>query len=79
MVSDRGKQNQKRLVVTVRRVVTPDAEERLSRVVAILLKAAAKDISQLKKSQNIKKGKPPRQVLGEDTLTGGGEDGDSHE
>ena len=76
MVSDRGKQNQKRLVVTVRRVVTPDAEERLSRVVAILLKAATRGPSQSKDDPN---GKPPNQASADDGLIGGAEEGTSHE
>lgn len=42
MARKQDKQNQKRLVVNVHHVATPDAKERLSRAIDILLRAAGR-------------------------------------
>ena len=42
MAKKQNRQNQKRLVVSMCRVATPDAEERLSRAIDILLRAAGR-------------------------------------
>jgi len=64
------KQNQKRLVVSMRHVATPDGNARLSHVVEILLRAAARDAT---KSEDSIKEKAPAG----NSLTGG-EEGDPH-
>lgn len=71
MAKKQGKQNQKRMVVTMRHVTTPDAEGRLSRAIDILLRVAARGTA--------KKERPPHQAPAEDTLTGVDEESDSHE
>jgi len=52
------KRNKKRLVVSVRHVATPDAKERLSHAVDVLLRAAARDTSQAGDSPDADKEKP---------------------
>lgn len=42
----KAKQNHERIVISLRHVATPDAEERLTRAIGILLKAATKDTPQ---------------------------------
>jgi len=66
------KQNQKSLVVRLRYVATPDGEARLSHVIDILLRSAARN-----PEENInakKEEKPPCQAPVDDALTGGTED-----
>ena len=58
MARKQDKQNQKRLVVNVHHVATPDAKERLSRAIDILLRAAARDTSQAEDSPDADKEKP---------------------
>ncbi len=80
MPKKQGKQNQKRLVVSIRHVATPDGNARLSRVIDILLKAAARDALRSKGNPaNAEKGKPPCQAPAEDALTGGAEESSSYE
>lgn len=44
------KQHQKRLVVSIRSVATPDAEERIRRAIDLLLQAAARDTQSSRES-----------------------------
>lgn len=69
----------KQLRVQMKYVPAPDVQERLSRAVNILLKAATRRATTLGGSVNAKKEEPPRQVTSEDTLTGGSEEDESHE
>lgn len=71
MAKKQGKQTQKRMVVTVRHVATADAEERISRCMRILLKAAARCASQSKDNINTQEKELPCETLDEDTLTAG--------
>lgn len=65
-------QNQRRLTVRIDCVPTPDGEERLSRAMSILLKAAMRNTSQSKDNPaNAEKGKPPSQAPAENMLTDG--------
>ncbi len=72
MAKKQGKQNHKRIVVSLRHVATPDAEERLARATGILLKAAARGTT---KSEDSIKGKRGPARGGLTT----GEEGDAHE
>jgi len=54
-VKSSGKGEQRLRVVEIRYVPTPDAEERLSRAIEILLKAARSDTSHSKENTNTKK------------------------
>jgi hypothetical protein len=54
-VKSSGKGEQRLRVVEIRYVPTPDAEERLSRIIDILLKAAARDTTQAEASTDTKK------------------------
>lgn len=74
MAKKQGKQIQKRMVVTMRHVATPDAEERLCRAMEILLRAAARGTSQSEDSPDAQKEEPPCQALEQDAPTGGAED-----
>ena len=71
MAKKQGRQNQKRMVVIMRHVTTPDAEGRLSRAIDILLRVAAKGTAKSEDSINAKKEKPPHQAPAEDALTAG--------
>jgi len=70
------KEGQRLRVVEIRYVRTPDAGERLSRAINILLCSAARHAAQSKEVPNTKKQDSPRQVPAKDALTGGDE-GDS--
>ena len=78
MAKKQGKQNQKRIVVSIRHVATPDAEERFSHAIGILLKAATRNTSQSKQTPNTKKKEPPCQAPADDALTRGSGGNDSH-
>ena len=67
MAKKQGKRNQKSLVVSIRHVVTPDAEARFCRAIDILLKAGVIDIS-----PNAYKTTPVSQVPTDKALTGEG-------
>ena len=56
MAKKQDKQNQKRLVVSMRHVATPDGNARLSHVVEILLRAAARGTTKSEDSIKGKKG-----------------------
>jgi len=73
----RGKQNQKRPVVSIRPIATIDSDTRVSRAIDILLKAAAEANSQSKDTSNGKK-TPHGQAPAEDALTRGSGGNDSH-
>ncbi len=64
-------QNQERLVVTMCHVAAPDGSGRLSRVIDILMKSAARHTTSSKGSQNAGKRKPPSQLPAKGALTGG--------
>ena len=57
MAKKQGKQSQKRLVVSIHRIATPDADARLCRAIAILLQAASRGTT--KSEHSIKGGKGP--------------------
>lgn len=76
MPKTRGKQNQKRPVVSIRPIATIDSDTRVSRAIDILLKAAAEANSQSKDTSNGKK--PGGQAHAEDALTRGSGGNDSH-
>jgi hypothetical protein len=50
-----GRQSQKRLVVSIRHVATPDGNVRVCRTIDILLKAAAEASSRQKTPQMVKR------------------------
>lgn len=75
-MAKKGKQNPKCPVVSIRCVAIPDATERLSRSLDILLKAAGRRAAPFEENTNTKKEEPPCQAPAEDALTGGGEDSD---
>ena len=77
MPKTRGKQNQKRPVVSIRPIATIDSDTRVSRAIDILLKAAAEANSQSKDTSNGKK-TPHGQAPAEDALTRGSGESDSH-
>lgn len=70
MAKKQGKQNQKRLVVSMRHVATPDAEERVCRAIEILLRAAATGISQAEDSPDADKEKPSARGSVHDVILG---------
>lgn len=72
-------ENQKRLVVSIRQIVAPDADTRLSRVVNILLKAATRGTIVSEKETVAEKEKSPHHIPREEGLTGGHEESDSNE
>lgn len=76
MPKTRGKQNQKRPVVSIRSIATVYSDARLSRAIDILLKAAAEANLQSKDTSNGKK--PDGQAPAEDALTRGSGGSDSH-
>lgn len=79
MAKKQGKQNHKRMVISLRHVATPDAEERLARAIGILLKAAARDTTKSVDSINTEKETSPScQAPAEDVPTGGAKEDDSH-
>ena len=57
----------------------PDADDRVSRALGILLRSATKNAATSEEGVNAKKKKPPCRAPEGDALTGGGEEGDSHE
>ena len=63
----------KQLRVQIKYAAAPSGDERLSRAIDILLKAATRDTSQSKKEE------PPCQAPAGDAPTGGAEENDSHE
>lgn len=73
------RQSQKHLVVSLREADTPDAKERLSRVLDILVKAAKRAGARSGDSVDAKKEKPSDQARADDALTGGVEGDDSRE
>jgi len=73
------KEGQRLRVVEIRYVRTPDADERLSRAINILLCSAARGTAKSEGSINAKKEEPPHQAPAEDTLTGVDEESNSHE
>jgi len=73
-----GRQSQKRLVVSIRHVATPDGNARVCRTIDILLKAAAEANSQSKDTSNGKKETPHGQAPTEDALTRSSGGNDSH-
>ena len=79
MAKKQGKRNQISLVVSMRHVVTPDADTRLSRVVNILLKAATRGTIVSEKETVAEKEKSPHHIPREEGLTGGHEETDSNE
>lgn len=69
------KDRQRLRVVEIRYVPTPDADERLSRALDILLRSAARKATVSEESTNAKKEEePPRESPAEDTLTAGDEE-----
>lgn len=70
---------QKQLRVQMKYVPAPDAQERLSRVVNILLKAATRHAATLGGRVNAKKEEPSGQAAAEDAPTGGSKKDDSRE
>ena len=58
---------------------TPDADERLSRAINILLGSAARGTAKSEGSIDAKKEGPPHQAPAENTLTGGAEGSNSCE
>jgi len=65
----------KRLRVSgIQYVSRRDTDERLSRVVDILLRAAARKADKSKESQNTENKKPPRQAPAKDAPIGGAEE-----
>ena len=77
MAKRQGKQNHKRMVVSLRYMVTPDGNARLSRAIFILLKAAEAN-SQAEDTSNGKKEAPHGQAPARD-VTGGSDRNDSHD
>jgi len=71
--------NQKRLVVNVRQVDTPDGNARLRQAIGILLKAAARNAHISEDDTNTEKKQPPCHGADEDAPTGGAEENKSHE
>jgi len=67
------KEGQRLRVVQIRYVRTPDADERLSRAIDILLRSAARHAAQAKEVPNTEKQESPRQAPVKDALTGGDE------
>ncbi len=65
-VKSSGKEGQRLRVVEIRYVPTPEAEERLSRAIEVLLKAGTRNISQPKDTKN-------HQAPAKDASIGGGE------
>ena len=63
------KEGQRLRVVEIRYVRTPDADERLSRAIDILLRSAARHATQAKEIQNTEKQESPRQAPAKDALT----------
>jgi len=73
VAKQQGKQNHKRMVVSLRHVATPDANARLSRTIDILLRAAARGASQSKGNPSTKREEPFRHDPATDDPTGGNE------
>ena len=73
------KEGQRLRVVEIRYVRTPDADERLSRAIDILLCSAVRGTAKSEGSIDAKKEEPPHQAPAEDTLTGVDEESNSHE
>ena len=73
------KEGQRLRVVEIRYVRTPDADERLSRAIDILLCSAARGAAKSEGSIDAKKEELPHQAPAEDTLTGVDEESNSHE
>lgn len=78
MAKREGKEKQKRLVVSMRHVTTPDAEGRLSLTIDILLRVAARGTTKSEDSINTEKETPPSRGPAGDSLSSG-EEGDPHE
>ena len=76
MAKKQDKQKQKRMVVTMRHVTTPDAEKRLSHAMEILLRAAARDTSQAEDSPDADKEKPSARGTHEAAGDGGWKNGE---
>ena len=65
------KDRQRLRVVEIRYTPTPDADERLSRALGILLRSGARTATTSEESINAKKEEPAREGSAEDTLTAG--------
>ncbi len=74
-----GKNTRCLCVVEISYVRTPDADERLSRAIEILLRSAARHATQAKEVPNTEKQESPRQAPVKDALTDGAEGGPSYE
>ena len=74
-----GKNTRCLCVVEISYVRTPDADERLSRAIEILLRSAARHATQAKEVPNTEKQESPRQAPVKDALIGGAEGGPSYE
>ena len=74
-----GKNTRCLRVVEISYVSTPDADERLSRAIEILLRSAARHATQTKEVPNTEKQESPCQALADDALTDGAEGGPSYE
>ena len=72
------KEGQRLRVVEIRYVRTPNADERLSKAIDILLRSAARHAIQAKEAPNTEKQESPRQAPAEDVLTRGSGGNDSH-
>ncbi len=79
MAKKQSKQNQKLLIVSIRYIAAPDARERLSRAINILLGSAARGTVKSEGNINAKKEGPPYRAPAEDTLTGVDEEGNVRE
>lgn len=73
------KEGQRLRVVEIRYVRTPDADERLSRALDILLRSAGRDLAISEGGIDAKKERTPHQAPAEDTLTSADEESNSHE
>lgn len=70
MAKKRSKQNQKSLSVSIHYVPIPQADDKLSRAIDILLRAAARDSSQAEDSPDADKEKPPTRGTRQDAGDG---------
>ena len=71
MAKKQTRENKKRLVVSMRYVAAPEADERLSRALGILLRSGARTAATSEESINAKKEESAREGSAEDTLTAG--------
>lgn len=71
MAKKQCSKGQRDMTVNLRHTATPDAEQRLTRAMSILLNAAARDASQSKDNINAQEEESPCETPAEDTLTAG--------